>query len=60
MKPDRICHTSSLLRKHHLVVTQEGWGETAKFGYVDWQTYRPASKKRIVAFEKEEATLLNP
>jgi hypothetical protein len=51
---DCTLHTSSLLRKHHLLVLQEGWGDDAMFTLIDWMTYRPASKKRIAAFEKED------
>jgi len=48
---DYTLHTDSLLRKHHLLVLQTGWGDDATFEYVDWKTNKPASKKRIAAFE---------
>ena len=50
---DCTLHTSSLLRKHRLLVLQEGWGDDATFTLVDWVTHKPASKKRIAAFEQE-------
>jgi hypothetical protein len=51
---DCTLHTSSLLRKHQLLVLQEGWGDEATFSYVDWITHKPASRKRIAAFEQED------
>ena len=47
-------HTSPLLRKHGMLVRQTGWGDDAKFAYVDWQTYRRVSKVRREAFEDED------
>jgi hypothetical protein len=35
-------------------VLQEGWGDDATFTLVDWVTHKPASKKRIAAFEQED------
>ena len=52
-----MLHTSSLLRKHQLLVLQTGEGDEAIFDYVDWQTHRLAGKKRVVAFENEEDSL---
>lgn len=52
-----VMHTSSLLRKHQMLVLQEGSGKTARFTYIDWMTFRPAGRKRIAAFEKEDAEL---
>ena len=57
MKKFEVLHTSSLLRKHQLLVLQQGSGDRAKFSYVDWVSNRPAGKKRIAAFEQEEASL---
>ncbi len=48
-----IYHTDHLLRKHHLLVKQVGWGETAEMSVVDWETYRPASEERIAKWEAE-------
>lgn len=50
-----VYHTSPLLRKHKLVAHQKGDGPNAKLRYVDWKTHKPASEKRMLAFEIEDA-----
>lgn len=47
-----IQHTSSLLRKHGLILCQNL--KTGKFTFVDSTSYEPASESRIAAFEAEE------
>lgn len=53
MKHNKIFHTSSLLRKHQMLVEQNF--TTGEARYVDWVTYKPVSVKRIAAFETEES-----
>jgi len=50
-KDDLIFHTSSLLRKHKLLVEQDL--DTGESQYVDWETYKPATKVRVAQFELE-------
>ena len=49
----RVLHTDSVLRKHGLLLVQDGEPPKAKFSYVDWISHRPAAKKRIDAFEDD-------
>lgn len=51
--PKFIFHTDELLRKHRLLVKQQGWGKNAKMSLVDWKTYKPASAARQKRFWKE-------
>jgi hypothetical protein len=41
-----LFHTSEVLRKHQLLVKQEGFGEDCKLSIVDWETREPASEER--------------
>lgn len=42
-----------MLFEHGLAVLQDGWGELAVMTVVDYQSLRPASKKRVSAWERE-------
>lgn len=56
---DYTLHSDSLLTRHELAVLQAGWGDDATFTVVDYFTHKPASAKRIVAWEKEDAEILS-
>jgi hypothetical protein len=57
-KHDVTIHTSSLLRKHRLVLIQNGEGAKATFNLVDWMSHRPASAKRESAFLEEQERII--
>jgi hypothetical protein len=50
---DYTRHSDWVLTKHNLAILQTGWGDDATFTYIDYFSGRPASKKRIAAFERE-------